>query len=101
MSYLRYPVFGGLIVDPSSRELWDNIVLLPLRLRVGGLWAYRLVFAGASWTVLVSRHYTLGIEPYFLTEDGTLRLPTIGWPDFARETGLPETARSVLPPAAI
>lgn len=83
-----YPIFAGLIVDPESRELWDSVILAPLRLRIQSLWAYRLVFAGAAWTVLISGRQTLPIRRYFLTESGELRFPSVGWPDFARESGL-------------
>jgi hypothetical protein len=93
----HYQIYAGLIVDPDSRELWDCVILAPLRIRVRGLWAYRLVFGGASWTILISRHQALPIAGHFLTEFGCLRLPSLGWPDFARESGLVEAARPVAP----
>lgn len=89
----NYPIFATLIVDPETRELWDQVILSPLRIRVGPHWACRMVFGGASWTVITSSHQTLSLQSHFLTEAGELGVSIITWPEFARVTGLVETAR--------
>jgi hypothetical protein len=91
----NYPIFAGLIVDPETREHWDQVILSPLRIRVGPHWACRMVFGGASWTVITSSHQTLPLQRHFLTEAGELGLTIITLPEFARVTGLVQTARSL------
>ncbi len=90
---VNYPIFAGLIVDPESRGLWDQVILAPLQIRVGSHWSYRMVFGGASWTVITSSHQPLTLQDHFLNEAGGLRLTVITWPEFAKVTGLVETAR--------
>lgn len=90
---LNYPILTGLIIDPESRGLWDQVILAPLRIRVGSHWSCRMVFGGASWTVITSSHQPLTLQDHFLNEAGELRLTVITWPEFARVTGLVETAR--------
>ncbi len=53
---MTYRIYAGLIRNPESGRLWDEILLMPLRIRVLGLWGYRCVFGGASWTMFVSAH---------------------------------------------
>jgi hypothetical protein len=89
-----YPIYAGLIIDPETQGLWDQVIMVPLRIRVGPHWACRSVFGGASWTVLTSSHQTLPLHGHFLTETGELRLTRMLWQDFARVSGLVEaTAR--------
>lgn len=87
-----YPIFAGLIIDPETHGLWDQVILEPLQIRVGPHWAYRVVFGGAAWTIITSSHYTLSLQGHLLTENGELRLSVITWPEFARVTGLAEVA---------
>jgi hypothetical protein len=89
----EYRIYAGLIIDPNSRQIWDQVILEPLKIRVAGQWAYRMVFGGVSWTVVISRHGHLPLEKHYLTERGELLLPCIGWPDFARAAKLPEAVR--------
>jgi hypothetical protein len=90
-----YRVYVGLIIDPQTHALWDKIILLPLRIRVDGHWASRMVFGGASWTVITSGHQMPRLHGRVLTETGELRLPLITWPDFARAAGLVEVTQKV------
>jgi hypothetical protein len=71
---LDYRVIAGLIWDPVTKLRWDNIVMRPVRMRINGGFIYRIVFAGASWTIAVSRHTKLDFDPNWLTEDGALHL---------------------------
>ena len=89
----EYRIYAGLIIDPNSRRVWDQVILEPLKIRVNGQWAYRMVFGGVSWTVVISRHGHLPLEDHYLTKRGELRLPCIGWPEFARAAGLPDATR--------
>lgn len=89
----HYPIFAGLIVDPETRELWDQVILSPLRTRVGPHWACRMVFGGASWTVITSSHQPRTLQDHFLSESGDLRFTVVTWTEFAKVTGLVETAR--------
>lgn len=41
---MTYPIFAGLIRNHETGRLWDEILLMPLRIKVMGLWAYRCVF---------------------------------------------------------
>lgn len=85
-----YRVFVGLIRDDNTGLRWDNVLLVPLRIRFEGLWAYRLVFGGASWTIVVSRHKPLPYDRFALAEDGSLPLTCCSWERFAREAGAVE-----------
>jgi len=90
-----YPIYAGLIIDPESHGLWDQVILQPLRIRVGPHWACRMVLGGVSWTVITSSHQTLPLQDHFLTESGELRLTSVAWADFARATGLVEATRKL------
>jgi hypothetical protein len=93
----EYRIYAGLIVDPDSRRVWDRVILEPLKTRVAGQWAYRMVFGGVSWTVVISRHGCLPLEAHYLNEYGELWLPCFGWPEFARAAGLPDATRHLKP----
>ena len=91
-----YPVCGGLLVEPSTQEIRDELVFEPLRFRQHGLWCYRLVFAGASWTVLIPRHKQVpGLREHCLNEEGELRLPAMSWQEFARVGGVAAIVKSI------
>jgi hypothetical protein len=85
-----YPIFAGVIVDGDTGKPWDGVILGPTKMRVTSHWACRMVFAAVSWTVLTSRHQTLPLEDYFLTEGGQLRLRALPLRDFALGSGLTE-----------
>lgn len=89
-----YPIIAGLLVDPKTHKLWDNVMLLPLLLKVSGHWAHRMVFGGVSWTVFVSNQKPPA-ETHWLAEDGSLLLPCHSYEDFARHSGLSEVAKRV------
>ena len=91
----EYPIYAGLIIDPQSRQIWDQVIFAPVRIRAHGLWSYRLVFGGASWTIIISRHRTFPFPAFLLTKDGKLRLPSLSWEVFAREAGLIEATRNL------
>lgn len=91
----QYRIFAGLIVDDDCRELWDHVVLAPLRIRILDLWAYRLVLGGVSWTVVISGFGSLPIDVFLLTESGRLVLPAILWTEFADASGLVDAASEI------
>lgn len=91
----QYRIFAGLIVDDNCRELWDHVVLAPVRFKILDLWAYRLVFGGVSWTVVISGFGSLPIDAYLLTESGRLVLPAIVWTEFADAAGLADAASEI------
>ncbi len=84
----KYPICVGLIIDPETRKLWDEGLMPPVRLKVDGLWAYRIFFSGAAWTIVISEHRMPRNEAFCLTESGELILPAVPWQDFARRSGL-------------
>jgi hypothetical protein len=82
-----YRIFAGLIWDADTKRVWDKVIMTPVRIKVSGLWAYRLIFAGASWTVMVSRHaHPLG-DRFCLTEEGALPLTCSPWQRVAQLAG--------------
>jgi hypothetical protein len=87
-----YPIYAGLIVDPGTRALWDQVVLVPIKIRVGPHWVLRMVFGGAAWTVMTSSHQTLPLNGYFLRESGELVFPVLSSSDFAKASGLVHAA---------
>ena len=89
-----YPIIGGLLVDPETRKLWDNTVMLPLLMKVEGHWAHRMVFGGVSWTVFASSEKPPA-ESHWLAEDGSLALSCLSYEEFARHSGMLEVAKSV------
>ena len=91
----RYRINAGLIVDPTTRELWDQVLLLPLKFRARGVWAYRIVFGGVSWTVSISTDHPLFPPESSLQASGRLIMPVATWPDFARNSGIVEGIRNL------
>jgi hypothetical protein len=82
-----YRIFAGLIWDADTKRVWDKVMMTPVRMKVGGLWAYRLIFGGASWTVMVSRHaHPLG-DRFCLAEEGALPLTCSSWQRVVRLAG--------------
>lgn len=57
-----YPVLAGLVVDSATRRLWDGLLLQPIKVRVQEHWAHMTVFAGVSWKVVTSSHFTIAPE---------------------------------------
>lgn len=91
----KYCIYAGLIIDPGTRELWDEGLMAPVRLKVDGLWAYRIFFSGAAWTIVISQHRVPRIAAFCLTEKGELTLPAVPWQDFARRSGLTGAVRNL------
>ena len=90
----QYPIFAGVIVDTDTNQPWDGVMLAPLKIRVKSHWARRMVFGGAAWTVLTSRHQTLPLEGHFLSERGELILPVLPLREFAIGSGLTHAVRA-------
>ena len=84
----KYRVYDGPIVDPETGKVWDGVMLFPVRLRIDGQWAYRMVFGGASWTVVISAG-PLSADPVRLRANGTMQTAAVSFETFARATGLP------------
>jgi hypothetical protein len=89
-----YRIYAGLIVDPVTNCLWDEVLLHPLRIRVGSLWAYRMIFAGASWTLVVSSG-RLSVPSVCLRAEGSMVTFATPWPEFARAAKLPEAVANL------
>lgn len=92
----RHPIFAGVIADAETKRPWDGVLLAPLKIRVHSHWACRMVFGGAAWTILTSRHQTLPLGAHFLTEAGQLRLVVLPLEDFATGRGLAEAVHGSL-----
>lgn len=91
----EYPIYAGLIWDVKTRLRWDNVLLPPLRMKVDRRWAYRMVFGGASWTVIVSGRGPLQADQLTLKEDGSIKLTVCEWERFATLSGAAEAAQSI------
>ena len=94
--FLDYPIFAGLVVDPETKGICDNVMLQPLKIKARSHWAIRMVFAGASWTVLTSSHQSLPFEEKFLQDDGQLTFLTLSLPEFAKRSGMAEAIHDSL-----
>jgi len=92
-----YPVMCGLIIGPDD-ELWDDVVMAPMTIRVARHNAARMVFGGASWTILTSSHPAPELEPLCLKSDGTVVTPVVGWEEYAGVSGIAEAARNAPDP---
>ncbi len=68
----KYAIFGGLLVWPRTYHVCFGVIGGPMHLKLDGHHAYQMVFGGAVWDVVVSRHAKLGIDPYALKEDGSI-----------------------------
>jgi hypothetical protein len=92
---LQYPIYAGLIWDARTRLLWDNVLSLPIRVRFDRRWAYRMVFAGASWTVIISGRGGLRADLAVLNEDGSMKLTVCDWGRFAELSGAAAAVRHI------
>jgi hypothetical protein len=92
----QYPVFAGVIVEQETKTPWDGAIVAPRKIRVNSHWALRMVFGGAVWTVLTSRHQTLVLDGYFLTEAGRVKLVLLPLEDFVVGSGLAKAVHSSL-----
>lgn len=92
---LQYPIYAGLIWDARTRLRWDNVLMLPIRVKFDGRWAYRMVFGGASWTVIISGRGPLHADPEVLNEDGLMKLTVCDWDRFAELSGAAEAVRHI------
>jgi hypothetical protein len=70
-----YSLIGAVILRPSMRRVHAGVVSAFGPLRIQAHRAYSLVYAGCLWTVIVSRHASLEVDPFILREDGTMLLP--------------------------
>ena len=93
-----YPVIGGLIVEPSTGEFWDDVLMAPMTIKVAGHNAARMMFAGVSWTVLTSSHPAPDLEALCLQEDGSMVMPVTDWQSHAVDAGIIEVARGTSAP---
>ena len=90
-----YRIYAGLIMDPATGRLWDQVLLHPLRVRVGNLWAYRMIFAGASWTLVVSSGQLTAADPLCLTAAGTMITSATPYLEFARSAKIPDAVANL------
>jgi hypothetical protein len=88
----EYPLLCGLIVEPEDGGIWDKVVMAPMNIRVARHNAVRMVFAGASWTILTSSHASPELDPLCLKSNGTLVMPVVGWQKYADVSGMSEVA---------
>lgn len=86
----EYPIIGVLLVEPEARAAWDNVLLLPMKTKIDGRWACRMVFGGAAWTVITSSHSTATFEAFELKSSGTITMLTQSVGAFAVDSGLSE-----------
>jgi len=86
----KYPIFGVLLLEPETKAVWDNVMLLPLKIKIDGRWACRMVFGGAAWTVITSSHRSDTFTAFELKDSGTINLLTQSIGAFATESGLSE-----------
>jgi hypothetical protein len=91
----EYPIYAGLIYDLATQRRWDNVLLPPVRIKVESRWAYRMVFGGASWTVVVSGRGPLTSDSMALKEDGRIGLTVCDWKRFARLSGAVAAVRGL------
>lgn len=52
----QYPVIGGAILKPDDGHMLDSLMLAPIKLKVEGHWATRMIAAGVAWTVFTTSH---------------------------------------------
>ena len=91
-------VICGLVVDTGTGELWDDVLMAPMAIRVARHNAARMMFAGACWTVLTSSHGAPLLEPLCLQKDGSMVMSIADWQSHADVAGIAEVARAVRAP---
>lgn len=75
-------IFGLVLRRPRTHELWQRMVLAPVRLRTSGVSTFTFVFGGCAWKYGVSGHAVPFGESLQLKRPGTMVLPII---DYTKE----------------
>lgn len=72
-----YPVMGGVIITPDGGPIADGLLLSPVKMKIDGHWATRMVFAGVAWSVFTTSH-RLKEGFYGLMLDESCTMPLFG-----------------------
>lgn len=74
-------VHGMILRRPRTHELWNRMVLAPVRSHGDGITIYTFVFAGCSWRYCVSKRGSRFPESLRLKRPGALILPVTDYTD--------------------
>ena len=72
-------IFGAVLRRPRSHELFQELVLTPVRSRPSGVLTYSFVFGGCAWKYCVSSHGSAFPESLRLRRPGKVVLPVIDY----------------------
>lgn len=78
-------VYACVLRRPRTNELWNRMVLAPVRSPVNGITTYTFVFAGCSWYYCVSKHGSPFPESLRLKRPGSMIMPVI---DYTEESSI-------------
>jgi hypothetical protein len=72
-------IYGMILRRPRTHELWNRMVVGPVRSKVDRITTYRFVFGGCSWVYAVSKQGSPLPESLRLTRPGRLVMPVIDY----------------------
>lgn len=75
-------IFGILLRRPDTHELWQQMVLAPVRSRPSGILTFTFVFGGCAWKYIVSGHAAPFADSLQLQRPGQMILPIM---DYTKE----------------
>jgi len=90
----QYPLYVMFLITPHTREVQQQIIILPAAHRIEGHRVYLFCFGGCAWYYLVSSHGPPEYFSYAPSLDGVLTAAVQDWTEFHPWRAFAERYRS-------